>query len=103
MTEKVEKIKVWSPTDLDSNPALALRYFIKFLKNPFEEMVQRIVIRLEKSKEKTINSTTQRRPWWPSSGSILPVLSVGLFDFREGNGTPLQYSCLESPMDGGAW
>ena len=20
-----------------------------------------------------------------------------------GNGTPLQYSCLESPMDGGAW
>ena len=22
---------------------------------------------------------------------------------REGNGTPLQYSCLESPMDGGAW
>ena len=22
--------------------------------------------------------------------------------FREGNGTPLQYSCLENPMDGGA-
>ena len=22
---------------------------------------------------------------------------------REGNGTPLQYSCLENPMDGGAW
>ena len=21
----------------------------------------------------------------------------------EGNGTPLQYSCLEDPMDGGAW
>ena len=21
----------------------------------------------------------------------------------EGNGTPLQYSCLEHPMDGGAW
>ena len=21
----------------------------------------------------------------------------------EGDGTPLQYSCLESPMDGGAW
>ena len=26
------------------------------------------------------------------------VLSCG-----EGNGTPLQYSCLENPMDGGAW
>ena len=21
----------------------------------------------------------------------------------EGNGTPLQYSCLENPIDGGAW
>ena len=26
-----------------------------------------------------------------------------LYDIREGNGTPLQYSCLENPMDGGAW
>ena len=25
------------------------------------------------------------------------------FTAREGNGTPLQYSCLENPMDGGAW
>ena len=23
--------------------------------------------------------------------------------FGEGSGTPLQYSCLENPMDGGAW
>ena len=23
--------------------------------------------------------------------------------FGEGNGSPLQYSCLENPMDGGAW
>ena len=23
--------------------------------------------------------------------------------FGEGNGNPLQYSCLETPMDGGAW
>ena len=24
-------------------------------------------------------------------------------NIREGDGTPLQYSCLENPMDGGAW
>ena len=24
-------------------------------------------------------------------------------NIQEGNGTPLQYSCLENPMDGGAW
>ena len=29
-----------------------------------------------------------------------PFISVII---REGNGTPLQYSCLENPMDGGAW
>ena len=23
--------------------------------------------------------------------------------FGDGNGTPLQYSCLENPMDGGVW
>ena len=23
--------------------------------------------------------------------------------FGEGSGTPLQFSCLENPMDGGAW
>ena len=23
--------------------------------------------------------------------------------YQEGTGTPLQYSCLENPMDGGAW
>ena len=26
-----------------------------------------------------------------------------LYATGEGNGTPLQYSCLENPMDGGAW
>ena len=33
-----------------------------------------------------------RRIWW----AIVKVMG-------EGNGTPLQYSCLENPMDGGAW
>ena len=30
---------------------------------------------------------------------------MGVISLRngEGNGTPLQYSCLENPMDGGAW
>ena len=32
---------------------------------------------------------------------ICIMISSG--DVREGNGTPLQYSCLENHMDGGAW
>ena len=31
------------------------------------------------------------------------ILSYTITTFGEGNGTPLQYSCLENPMDGGAW
>ena len=32
-----------------------------------------------------------------------PVYSSLTNSFGEGNGTLLQYSCLENPMDGGAW
>ena len=28
---------------------------------------------------------------------------MAIEDFGKGNGTPLQYSCLENPVDGGAW
>ena len=28
---------------------------------------------------------------------------AGSQEYGEGNGTPLQNSCLENPMDGGAW
>ena len=28
---------------------------------------------------------------------------VAQYNIGEGSGTPLQYSCLENPMDGGAW
>ena len=37
---------------------------------------------------------------WAVSPQFLST-SMGLIG--EGNGTPLQYSCLENPMDGGAW
>ena len=62
-------------------------------------------------------SSVQTLHSWPGetgSGQLtLPIL--GLSDsswfcgfavssaFGEGTGTPLQYSCLENPMDGGAW
>ena len=29
--------------------------------------------------------------------------SFYMYSIGEGNGTPLQYSCLENPVDGGAW
>ena len=33
----------------------------------------------------------------------MPVCANLSSKLGEGNGTPLQYSCLENPMDGGGW
>ena len=46
--------------------------------------------------------------WVLKSSTIIVLLSVSPLMYvsvclGEGNGTPLQYSCLENPMDGGAW
>ena len=35
--------------------------------------------------------------------SVLQFKSILTLPTREGDGTPLQYSCLGNPMDGGAW
>ena len=40
--------------------------------------------------------------------SEINILNMHVFGYHnlengEGNGNPLQYSCLENPMDGGAW
>ena len=45
---------------------------------------------------------------WQPSEFAWAVVSTGVKGFpriqsREGNGTPLQYSCLENPMDGEVW
>ena len=34
---------------------------------------------------------------------IWAIYNMIQVNFGEGNGTPLQYSCLENPTDGGAW
>ena len=46
--------------------------------------------------------------YFSKSSKVSLVCSVGFLlkpngTPGEGNGTPLQYSCLENPMDGGAW
>ena len=39
----------------------------------------------------------------PKHVSCERLIAVFYGKYGEGNGTPLQYSCLENPMDGGAW
>ena len=40
---------------------------------------------------------------WAKGSPLHEKLSSNSSNCGEGNGTPLQYSCLENPMDGGAW
>ena len=52
-----------------------------------------------------VSKITWRREWQLTT-VFLPPCSKKRGSkkyFGEGNGTPLQYSCLENPMDGGAW
>ena len=39
----------------------------------------------------------------PLGMSLGPFLSRNLHQFGESNGNPLEDSCLENPMGGGAW
>ena len=42
--------------------------------------------------------------FWGAPKSLQMVTAaLKLKDIGEGSGTPLQYSCLENPRDGGAW
>ena len=41
---------------------------------------------------------------WVGKGRTASLVLADVSNYiGEGNGTPLQYSCLENPMDGGAW
>ena len=40
---------------------------------------------------------------FPADSNMPPSLRTIALESKEGNGTPLQYSCLENPMDRGAW
>ena len=42
---------------------------------------------------------SHKAPMRPGRGNYTETLT----SFGEGNGTPLRYTCLENPMDGGAW
>ena len=48
-------------------------------------------------------STNKENKCSLSLPNLSSILTKYKFSIGEGNGTPIQYSCLESPMDGGAW
>ena len=64
-----------------------------------------LLINLYSDQEATVRTGHGTTDWFQIGKGICQdcILSPCLFNFREGNGTPLQYSCLENPMDRGPW
>ena len=51
-----------------------------------------------------IEYTVVLKVLWVLKLSIRKLMKIFVtISYGEGSGTPLQYSCLENPMDGGAW
>ena len=69
------------------------RFFHKFLQHELKKL----------STEASFISFMQDFTGNTNSTKVNPVYILLVTYFGEGNGTPLQYSCLENPMDGGAW
>ena len=46
---------------------------------------------------------TDRSNCQSQCNSVIPNYTILYPFYREGNGTPLQYSCLENPMDRETW
>ena len=72
------------------------------------------LILLSKGLSRVFSSTVIWKPQFFSTQSslwssshictwLLWFIALTIHTFGEGNGTPLQYSCLENPMDGGTW
>ena len=56
--------------------------------------------------QKTIIMASGPITSWQIDGKTVETMTdfiLGGFPSGEGNGTPLQYSCLENPMDRGTW
>ena len=66
---------------------------------------------LEKTMAPHSSTLAWKIPWTEEPGRLQSMGSLGVRHDRatslsctgEGNGNPLQWSCLENPRDGGAW
>ena len=79
---------------------------LKSLLMKVKEESEKVGLKLNTQKTKIMASSPITL--WEIDGETLEtvkdfILEGSKITSGEGNGTPLQYSCLENPIDGGAW
>ena len=80
----------------------------QILKDDAVNMMHSICLQIWKTQQcpqdwKSQFSFQSQRKAMPKNAQTTTQLHSSHILVGEGNGTPLQYSCLENPMDGGAW
>ena len=91
-------LQMWSTKGGSTSKTLISQRFVFFFLPPLCNFVD-----VNKNENRMLSSFTGQHPSSKSDGCCLS-LSMCLSSFvGDGNGTPLRYSCLENPMDGGAW
>ena len=55
-----------------------------------------------KTEKKSTSILLEDRVFYARGRDYKEYIHTHIYIIREGNGTPLQYSCLENPTDGGA-
>ena len=66
------------------------------------ELYHWATIILYENKTENLPPTSEVKASARNAGDLSSISGLGRFP-GEGNGNPLQYSCLENPMGGGAW
>ena len=66
------------------------------------ELYHRATITLYENKTENLPPTSEVKASARNVGDLGSIPGLGRFP-GDGNGNPLQYSCLENPMGGGAW
>ena len=93
VTKSQTRLSDWTKTNVEQEFLNCLISFKKLL-NSFPKQLYYLRVQTKISVSVT-----------PATFLKFDVVNLFFFHFNlcSGNGTPLQYSCLENPMDGGAW
>ena len=112
--ERQEKTYTWATYTLSTACLYGLfgnNIWISNESKKTQVILDPVSLRLEKAMAPHSNTLAWKIPWTEEPGKLRSMGSLrvrhdwatSLSCIGEGNGSPLQYSCLENPRDGGAW